>query len=131
MNSRNLIPADKGDVETARLLFSYSYEDVQSIIPELLEWIQDMNWPVARPVADYLESISAHITTEILEILRGNDDIWKYWCIHVFGLWTEKEIAPELLVEIKRIVENPTETEIEEEVAEVGKEVLQENGGMR
>lgn len=131
MNSRNLIPADKGDVETARLLFSYSYEDVQSIIPELLEWIQDMNWPVARPVADYLESILAHITTEILEILRGNDDIWKYWCIHVFGLWTEKEIAPELLVEIKRIVENPTETEIEEEVAEVGKEVLQENGGMR
>ena len=126
MELKNLIPRDKGDVETAQKLFSYEYPDVRPIIPDLLGWIQDMNWPVARPVSDYLASISEHITEEILAILQGDDDIWKYWCIHVFGLWSKKEIHPLLLKEIKRIAESPTEGEIREEVQEVAMELLQQ-----
>ena len=84
-----------------------------------------MNWPVAGPVSEYLESISEYITEKILVILKGDDDIWKYWCIHVFGLWSKKEIHPLLLKEIKRIAESPTEGEIREEVQEVALEYLQ------
>ncbi|MEL6252263.1 MAG: DUF5071 domain-containing protein [Bacteroidota bacterium] len=125
MEIRNLIPKDKGDVETAQKLFSYTYEEIRSIVPDLLGWIQDMNWPVARPVSEYLESISEDITEEILVILQGDDDIWKYWRIHVFGLWSKKEIHLLLLKEIKRIAESPTESETKEEVQEVALELLQ------
>jgi len=41
-------------LETAEKLSGYSYDEIKPIVPELLTWIQDMNWPVARPVADYL-----------------------------------------------------------------------------
>ncbi|MEM8890995.1 MAG: DUF5071 domain-containing protein [Bacteroidota bacterium] len=125
MEIRKLIPKDKGDVETAQKLFSYTYEEIRPIVPDLLEWIQDMNWPVAGPVSEYLESISEHFPEEILAILQGDDDIWKYWCIHVFGLWSKKEIHPVLLKEIKRIAESPTEGEIREEVQEVALEFMQ------
>ena len=129
MEIRKLLPRDKGDVETARKLFSYEYSEVRPIVPDLLEWLQDMNWPVAKPVSEYLESISEHITEEIISILQGDDDIWKYWCIHVFGLWSDKEIHPLILKEIKRIAENPSEGELREEVQEVAREYLQLHKG--
>ena len=45
-----LIPQDKGDLETAEKLKNYTYEEVKDITPKLLEWIKDMNWPVAKPI---------------------------------------------------------------------------------
>lgn len=129
MEIRKLLPRDKGDLETARKLFSYKYSEVRPIVPDLLEWLQDMNWPVAKPVSEFLESISEHITEEIISILQGDDDIWKYWCIHVFGLWSDKEIHPLILKEIKRIAENPSEGELREEVQEVAREYLQLDKG--
>ena len=125
MKAQNLIPKSKGDLATAQMLFSYSYEEIRSIIPQLLEWIQDMNWPVAQPVSEYLASISENISEELVEVLQGDDNIWKYWCIHVFGLWSEKRIDPLMEKEIRRIVNKPTQGEIQEKVYEVAKELLE------
>ncbi|MEO1013484.1 MAG: DUF5071 domain-containing protein, partial [Bacteroidota bacterium] len=58
MNIKELIPKDKLDIEMAEKLNQYPYEEIKPIIPDLLEWIKDMNWPVARTVAEYLISIS-------------------------------------------------------------------------
>ena len=124
MSLYQLIPKDKADIETVSRLSSYSYEEIKPIIPNLLEWIRDMNWPVARPVADYLESISEHITDDIIKILQGNDDLWKYWSLHVFGLWSDKKLDNKLIKEINRIASKPTKGEIKEEVDEVALEIL-------
>jgi len=127
MKIDQLIPRDKFDVETANRLFDYSYDDVKSIIPELLIWIQDMNWPVAGPVSNYLESISRYLTDDIIKILQGTDDIWKYWCLHVFGLSSTKPIAEKLMIEIERIATHPTAGELEEEVADIANKILSAN----
>ena len=119
MKTQNLIPKSKADIETAQLLFSRSYAEVRSIIPDLLEWIQDMNWPVAKPVSEYLVSISENITAEILQILKGDDNVWKYWCIHVFGIWSPKKIDPLIEKELRRMVEKPAKGEIDEKVVDV------------
>ncbi len=118
MSLKNLIPKHKDDTETAEKLFEYSYEEVRSIIPELLAWIQDMNWPVSRPMADYLVSMSEYLTKDLMKILNGNDEVWKYWCIDVFGLYSDKPLDPTIVAKIKSIAENPTESEIAEEVVE-------------
>lgn len=54
-----------------------SFEQLEPIIPDLLEWLQDMNWPVARPVADILEPYTDKITPEIIKILKTDDGMWK------------------------------------------------------
>ena len=64
---KHLIPKDKFDIETAEKLKDYSYEELKTIIPQLMEWIQDMNWPVASVVSDYLTTISEHIQKEIVK----------------------------------------------------------------
>ncbi len=127
MSLEILIPKDKGDLETAEKLKNYSFEEIEPIIPNLLTCIQDMNWPIAGPVSDYLVSISEHLTDHIIEILRGNDEVWKYWCISVFGLNTEKSIDPKLIKEFDRIAINPTEQEVLDEVHELALEFMKLN----
>ena len=83
-----------------------------------------MNWPGARPVSKYLQSISEHLTEDILKILKGTDDIWKYWTLHVFGLWTSKSLDKKIIEEIKRIATTPTLGEKNEEVDEIAKQII-------
>lgn len=50
---------------------------VLPVLPGLLEWLQDMNWPVARPLAPFLASIGAPLAPAIRQVLDGDDGIWK------------------------------------------------------
>ena len=122
MDIKELIPKDKFDFETAEKLQNYSFEEIQPIIPDLLKWLQDSNWPISGKIADYLIPFTEDIADEILKILKTDDEVWKYWIILIFG----RDIKNELVInEIKRIAQNPTEMEIEDGVSEVAKEIFQ------
>lgn len=54
MKLENLIPKDKHDINAIKNLDHYSYNEIKPICINLLEWIQDINWPVAKK---YLEKI--------------------------------------------------------------------------
>jgi hypothetical protein len=121
MDLQQLIPKHKADVETAEKLSSYSYAQVKPIIPQLLIWLQDMNWPVARPVAEYLRQFTEEINPELVNILQGNDEMWKYWIIDVFGSTTTNAAV---IKEMDRIAYNPTSNEVDAGVDEIAREVL-------
>lgn len=124
MKSRDLLPKDKGDIETAHKLRDYTFEDVKSIVPELLIWLQDLHWPIAGTVGEYLESISQQITNEIIEVLDGTDEEWKSNCIVVFGFRATKPLDLRLKATIEKIACNPTYAEIEAHTHRVAKEFL-------
>lgn len=125
MNTTDLIPKHKHDIERAENLKNYSYSQLKPIIPELLEWLQDLNWPVAKPVSEYLESINGNISKEILDIFETNDDVWKYWIISFFGKITNDKFIRD---EIIRIATNPTQGEISEEVDKIANEIILKRG---
>lgn len=124
MNIRNLIPKDKFDFETVEKLKNYSFEEIEPIIPDLLEWLQDINWPISKSVAEYLVPYTEKNSSEILKILHSQDQVWKYWILLIFG-----EIIKDktVLDEIERIAKYPTKDEIEEEVSEIAKEIINKN----
>jgi len=113
MNIKDLIPKDKFDQKTVDELKKLSFEQLKPIIPELLEWLQDMNWPVAKPIADILEPFANRITPEIINILKTNDGMWKYWILCTLARKTTDIL---LLAEIERIARFPSRDEIEDEV---------------
>lgn len=118
---KSLIPKNKDDFQTVERLKNYSFSEIQSIIPDLLEWLQDMNWPISKPIADFLFPYIDHISPEILNILKGNDEMWKYWILISFG----RDIKNKLVLnEIERIIKNPTKEEIENNVSEIANEIL-------
>jgi hypothetical protein len=70
-------------------------------IPRLLEWLKDLNWPGASEIAQYLLTLGESTVEPIRGILKGSDDVWKYW---VLGCLVENwnisyslKIADELL----------------------------------
>jgi hypothetical protein len=121
MNIHLLIPKHKGDTETAEQLKHYSYETLKPIIPNLLEWLQDCNWPVAYPVSQFLTSICDDISVEIMEAFQQRDTIWNYWLLLHFGTITQDKLFRE---EIIRIAQNPTKQEINEELYTVAQEII-------
>ena len=121
MDIKNLIPKDKGDTETAEKLKNYSYTQLKPIIPELLEWLQDGNWPVSKPVAEYLETICEDISSEILDVFETSDLEWKYYIILIFGPITKDKSIRNIIM---RIATNPTEKEIDAELCEVANEII-------
>ncbi|MEP0214397.1 MAG: DUF5071 domain-containing protein [Cellulophaga sp.] len=118
------LPKHKGDTEAVANLKDYSYKQVKPIVPELLTWLQDLNWPVADPIALYLQSIAEYITDDIIAILKSKDEVWKYWLVLVFGTNATAPIAPKLLAEFKRIATQPTKAEIAEETQDLALEVI-------
>ncbi|RFM35149.1 DUF5071 domain-containing protein [Chitinophaga silvisoli] len=121
MNIQDLIPAHKGDDRGIERLKKLSFEEIQPIVPELLEWLQDVNWPIASDIADVLHPFVNRMVPEIIDIMKTNDGIWKYWILCTFGRDFKH---PVLLQEIERIVRFPTEDEIAEEVNIIALEIM-------
>ncbi|WP_088835212.1 DUF5071 domain-containing protein [Paenibacillus tyrfis] len=75
-----LIPKDKFDFERVNELKKLDAEMIKPIIPQLFEWIQDINWPIAREIAQILIKCNEETLPHIREILLGDDYDWKYFC---------------------------------------------------
>ena len=113
MDVKYLIPKNKFDEKVINELKNLSFQQLEPIIPGLLEWLQDMNWPVARPITDILAPFADRITPELIKILKTDDGMWKFWILINFGRNTTD---PLLLSEIDRIAKFPSRDEIEDEV---------------
>ncbi|MFY1047972.1 DUF5071 domain-containing protein [Chryseobacterium sp. GP-SGM7] len=113
MNVKDLVPKEKGDNKNIEKLKTLSFEEIEPIIPDLLVWLQDINWPIAGDVANVLQPFTKKLTPYLMEIFKTNDGLWKMWILTFFGKETKDEI---LLKEINRIAKNPTFDEIDCEV---------------
>ena len=110
---KTLIPKDKFDISSIPVLMEISEEDVQPILPELFTWIADMNWPVAKEMIWVLPRFSQSLLPLVKETLQPseNDDMFKYFIITELLPALPANIQLELLVDISRIANNPTDDE--------------------
>ena len=120
---RELLPKDKHDLERATALMSIRYPTVAPILPDLLEWLQDGNWPVAHVIGPFLASIGAPLAEEVRRILQSQDHLWKYWIL-LRVVAHSPELITTLYPELVKIAEGDAVNEDEKEVEEVAKEIL-------
>ncbi|PIF13165.1 DUF5071 domain-containing protein [Janthinobacterium sp. 13] len=118
------LPRDKHDTPNARALITLSWEEVHPAMPQILEWVQDVNWPVAGVLLPYLAGIGVRLAPYIKSVLAGNDEQWKYFVLQGI-VRHSRELAFELDEELQRFAHAPTMGEREEGVAEVAREILQ------
>ena len=103
-----MLPRSKFDVERAKNLSNIDLPILEPYLEELLTWLQDGNWPVAHPVANFLASVGLPVVPHVRKILQGNDDIWKMWVLSSVVDTEDLVIANALQDDIKRIARNPT-----------------------
>ncbi len=122
----DLLPKDKFDTEAAGQLSKLSDTEIEPLLWDLLQWTQDMNWPVASEIVRILSDRGNLLEPYILKILseKQDDAIWKYWILSSLLPCLTVEPSQEIMLAIKRIAEHPTMGEASEEADTAAKEFL-------
>ena len=127
-NLKEKLPKSKSDIEAAEELVRIGYPKVEPVLYELLEWCQDINWPVARIISPFLSSIGEPVLKEINRVLETDDDVWKYWCISEIVANMESRIVMKYIPELKKLALFPSDGERKEKVDLEAKEILEDHG---
>ncbi|MFS0870370.1 DUF5071 domain-containing protein [Paenibacillus xylanilyticus] len=119
-----LLPRDRHDFERVNDLKNIDQLDLIKLIPELLEWLQDINCPIAIEISKLLLTVPQETIPYIRNVIAGEDDIWKEWCLRYFVMELPTELLQSLQEDIERIAYRPTKGEELEEVQTTAQELL-------
>jgi hypothetical protein len=120
----SLLPRSKMDIEKAEAIIALGYPAVEPILPALVEWIQDMNWPVAQVLQPFLVRIGPPLAPHLRRVLKTDDDVWKYWLVCCI-VAESSELAQLLRPELQRLVSSPTKGEQAEEINLLARGILE------
>lgn len=127
-NLQELIPTGKSDEDRARAAVAAGYPAVEPILPALMEWIQDSNWPVATILLPLLTSVGPPLVPHIWHVLRSGDLVWKYWVIGLLVPSLPETVASTFREELERLSYNPELNERIEELDQRARSVLMHFG---
>ncbi|NHZ78695.1 DUF5071 domain-containing protein [Massilia sp. CCM 8695] len=109
------VPTDKHDLAAVQAAMAAGWPAIAPVVPDLLAWMQDPNWPLARTLAPLLASLGAPLAPAIRQILDGDDAIWKHNLIF-------RVVAPSptllqaLAADLHRLATHPSASDRAEEV---------------
>ncbi|HJR60884.1 MAG TPA: GNAT family N-acetyltransferase [Vicinamibacterales bacterium] len=129
--ARIALPRTKVDTERADALSRVAPEQLSPHVAELLVWLQDMNWPVARSVAAALSRGGDELVEPVRTVLRSDDDIWKAWVLSGLLPHVERRVRTALRDDILRIANQPTPGELENEADVAARALLSELDSQR
>ncbi|AEI44679.1 DUF5071 domain-containing protein [Paenibacillus mucilaginosus] len=122
---REYLPKDKHDFESVAVLKGLEREKITELIPNLLEWLRDMNWPIAAEIARLLLRYPEEVIPHLWMVLRSGDEIWKYWCLEYLVGELPRIHFLVFKEELERIANQPTRGEELEEVHSAARRVLE------
>lgn len=118
-----LLPVDKWELGAVERLSVHDYPTVEPLVPALLEWMQDLNWPVAQALHPFLAKLGEPLAPHIRSILRTDDDVWKYWVL-ICVVAESPALLLALKPELEVLAERPTDGERDELVDELARNML-------
>ncbi|MBP1903447.1 hypothetical protein J2Z32_000059 [Paenibacillus turicensis] len=124
MDIRQLLPKDKHDFDSVNKLKEYDKDALREVIPELLIWLQDTNWPISLAVRDILIQFDKELIPHFKQILNSNDGMWKYWILTELVNRLTPDVRVELTQELIRLSNEPQPYDVIEEVDTAAKELL-------
>ena len=68
-----MVPRDKFDLESVTRLREASDDEVIGVIPEILPWLADCNWPVFSVICSRLSILGDKLSADLKSVLSGDD----------------------------------------------------------
>ena len=122
-----LIPKSRSDLATANRAIQAGYPAVQPVLSELVEWLKDYNWPVARVLSPFLATIGLPLVPYIDHVFSTSDETWQYWMIVCLIANNEnlfKHYKPRLI----ELATNPSKNDVHHELDDVSRNALTSRG---
>ena len=120
---KSQLPKHKSDLEAAQKMIDLGWPAVEPVIGELLEWLQDYNWPIAKSLAPFLSSIGEPLVPYLRTILDTTDHDWKYWILELL-VKKSREIANQVRDQLERLVSAPTPNEAAAELNLIAQDII-------
>jgi hypothetical protein len=90
-------------------------------IPDLLEWLQDLNWPGAQTIAKLLTELGEPVIAHVKPIFQSNDSTWIYWVLsEIVSQW-----PAELVKQLKDNLAALSERGLGEGTEDIVEDILQ------
>jgi hypothetical protein len=124
MNIKGNLPKNKHDFESIEALKRQSKAELRGVLPELIKWLQDGNWPISKSVEDILLRFGKELIPLIRRIFQTNDGQWKYFVLSGLVNRLPLQILTEIRPDLMRIKNSPTRDEKLEELDELADELL-------
>ncbi|AJI96249.1 hypothetical protein BD65_627 [Yersinia ruckeri] len=99
----SMIPKNKADTQAVQHAMRAGYPAVKPILPVLLSWLQDYNWPVAQELTPFLASIGTPLKEPVAAVLKTDDIIWKYWVLSLLVNTPDLKLATALEEELNTL----------------------------
>ncbi len=107
---QELVPEAKDEISKATKLVARGYPAVAPVLAEMLEWVEDANWPVAKIFLPFLAGIGAPLVPHVRYVLQTQDEQWKRAVLdHIVS--ESGDLAHGLSVDLLRLIDTPTDAE--------------------
>jgi len=127
-NIFDLVPKDKHDISGMATLKVIDIDSVQPILWQLLQCMQDGNWPCAIELLDIMPRFHSILVPHIKEIFNTDDGDWKWFILPLIERFPPETIKL-LEADLRRIATQPTMDEVGSEVDEKARKLLEKLGG--
>lgn len=114
VNNTNL-PKDKHDFKSVEVLAGLEGPEVLPLLPELLEWLQNMNWPVVSEIVDVLLKHKVETIPLVKTIFTQRDTSWIYNILAFLIKEWDTELVSRLsssLQELAQTIDNYDDTDL-------------------
>jgi len=124
MDLKQCIPADKFDTAAVAKAAAAGFPAINAILPDLLEWMMDPNWPVADDLYPLLAQAGPEIVPHIRHAFEDEDAGW-HWALLSFLVPHLSDPVWQLLKpDVVKLSTSPTKRQREEEADLAAREVL-------
>lgn len=120
----DLLPRDKFDEDSVELIKQMNRAQILPLLPGLLEWTQDINWPVAPGIVQLLLTFPEEIVPHVKVVLASDDDNWKWFILHFLVIKLPLDSRMKFKEYLTRVAEAPTNSELGEELDEIAVRIL-------
>jgi len=124
-----LVPATKFETEKAQRLVALGYPAVGPVLDEIMEWVEDGNWPVAKVFSPFLATVGAPLAPQVRHVLESQDEQWKYFVLRSI-VGESASLAHALAVDLQRLMHNPSDAERAEGLHTLASELFQKHCGV-
>ncbi|MGE8081322.1 DUF5071 domain-containing protein [Peribacillus loiseleuriae] len=119
------LPRNQYDVDKIEKIKKLDRNIILPLLPDLLVFTQDMNWPVAPSVLEILLTFPMEIVPHVQDVLSSDDDNWKWSILHFLVIEFPVDSKVQFKEYLTRVAETPTQSELAEELDEIAKEILE------
>ena len=132
-NLRRLLPRDKFDVDAVCAIADTGYPAIAPILDDLLDCTADGNWPIARPLADFLVTVGEPLAAPLSRVLRGvgdskehgfRDGSHKEHCLRLLLHDLPIEVLSKVEDDLRRLAERPSDDDRECEADVAARDAL-------